>query len=981
MIPAILWKEWRDQRTIAVTILTFGALALGLTPLIATATSGQNVLEGGGARELMALAVAYLAGSVCGSMLLADDKEIGTIEFLDSLPCTRRSLWLGKATFGLALTLSMCALIAAMAFAFKCMDSRMSAGSYAVLVFMAGMHGFAWGMFGGAVARSTLGAVFQGAVGSCVIGIAVAIPFAVIQGPMRFGRGFSLSLYLYYAAWMLAGLVLSALVFTSIDRKRLSLGSFNASSSYAGISKPRRTWRPRLASLIWLSARQSLWVALGAWAAGLMFGAALIPPDTIPLLIWPPATLVLGVLAGVTTLSEEQTKGVARFWAEHRLPLGRMWLTKVAFHFLLAVVAALLMSVPLFAVSPASPFRTKLLQQFDMGLRSNLGMFLWFGLVYGFVMGHLSGMLFRKTIVAGLFAVLSSVILAGFLVPSLIGGGMNRWQMWLPALLLLLTARALLYPWATDRIAYRGPILRACAGVALALGSLLLGILYRIHEIPDAPDRLAESEYVEDLPGFDPSDTGRLTRAIASQYRKAAEEAQPLFPPRQAGASSTPLPSMDHSLLERAATTGWTPQYQMLKPWLDRIFAEDWPSRLIELDQKPQGFFEDPREINHFSPLDDIRNLREMMLAVRIRGLQLQAEGDPEAYARLLRGGLAAVRNARFRGSWRTPDAAIECEEVLLGGLFVWLGDLDGRADLLRGVLASLVRHEREMQTNSDDFFWAERVVLANTLQQVGTWLPTHLDGRPPGSSGAKPPSEFEAELVAVAWNIPWERVRRERLLRLSTDTNRKIDFTFTWLSGLHLKKNWKSERLGRLKESDRRGLTVRRFACIRLALHLFELERGRPAEDLNELVPEFLPSVPRDPLSAGFFGYRLSQGELIEFEFRPSVGSLSRPDLLFSELGPATVYVEHFATVLPQFVSAMPSPRQALAKSGVVEPVLPVVFSSNPPKQIVPRGVGILWSSGPDGVDHGAKRNGPSGQGDDWIVLVPPARKLSPTP
>ena len=39
------------------------------------------------------------------------------------------------------------------------------------------------------------------------------------------------------------------------------------------------------------------------------------------------------------------------------------------------------------------------------------------------------------------------------------------------------------------------------------------------------------------------------------------------------------------------------------------------------------------------------------------------------------------------------------------------------------------------------------------------------------------------------------------------------------------------------------------RLAAIRLALRLFELERGRLARSLEELVPDYLPAVPQDPM------------------------------------------------------------------------------------------------------------------------------------
>src|SRR5262249_19034111 len=90
MIRARGLEEWREQRTIALAVLAFGVLALFLTAQFAPATGGgSSILARQGARELMAPALAYLAGAVCGAMLLADEKEAGTIEFLDALPCLR----------------------------------------------------------------------------------------------------------------------------------------------------------------------------------------------------------------------------------------------------------------------------------------------------------------------------------------------------------------------------------------------------------------------------------------------------------------------------------------------------------------------------------------------------------------------------------------------------------------------------------------------------------------------------------------------------------------------------------------------------------------------------------------------------------------------------------------------------------------------------------------------------------------------------
>ena len=85
-----------------------------------------------GARELMPLSLAYLAGAVCGAVLLADEKEVGTLEFLDTLPCRRRNLWIGKAlcsAFDLRRVQSIA--LALLAIALGCTDDRMSPAGFA----------------------------------------------------------------------------------------------------------------------------------------------------------------------------------------------------------------------------------------------------------------------------------------------------------------------------------------------------------------------------------------------------------------------------------------------------------------------------------------------------------------------------------------------------------------------------------------------------------------------------------------------------------------------------------------------------------------------------------------------------------------------------------------------------------------------------------------------------------------------------------
>src|SRR5262249_31906729 len=288
MIQALVWKEWREQRTIALAVLAFGVLALVLTAQFAPATSGgPSVVSRLGARELMAPALAYLAGAVCGAMLLADEKEAGTIEFLDALPCLRRQVWVGKAVFGVGLTLIQSVLLAALAIGFGCVDSSPAMiRGYALFVVLVGLQSLAWGVCGGATARSTLGAVFQGSLCAIAAGVVLAVPFVAGFGPRELSRPYGPAIMGVYTAWLTVGLGASAVIFTQLDRRPLPLV---ATGARARSQRSRRL--PGFGAVFWLTARQAVWITIGAAAGGLAIGGVMVAPDAYPLFIWPAATL------------------------------------------------------------------------------------------------------------------------------------------------------------------------------------------------------------------------------------------------------------------------------------------------------------------------------------------------------------------------------------------------------------------------------------------------------------------------------------------------------------------------------------------------------------------------------------------------------------------------------------------------------------------------------------------------------------------
>jgi ABC-type transport system involved in multi-copper enzyme maturation permease subunit len=977
MMRSILWKEWREQRSIALALLAFGAGAIALTVQVANPSSGAGTgilgLDSAGSRQMIALALAYLAGSVCGAMLLADEKESRTMEFLDSLPCRRRTIWLGKGVFGVLFTIAQCIGITVLGVALGCLDAEASVLRYGGLIVMIGLLAFAWGMFGGALAKSTLGAVFLGGLGALLSGMLLIAPFYRFFGPRSLDHIFGLPFLGFFTLWLLSGFLAAAAVFTELDRRR-KVRYFNGEPIARPISRFRKN---RVGALVWLTSRQSLLVLLGSSVAGLIVGAVMLTPATQPVLIWPVATLSIGVLVGVTTLGEEQTRGVARFWAERRLPLGWLWLVKASFHLGIGAFAISLMALPLFVANPGAPFRTRLLA--PEALRPELGRFFWLGLVYGFVIGHLAGMLFRKSIVAGLVAAVTATTFVGFIYPSVIAGGAASWQVWGPAIALLLTARLLIYPWATERIAARNSILRATGGGTLAAGVLAAGLAGRVYEIPDVGDALAESGFERGLPAREVNDGGKQAWLASSQYRRAAQEARSLLPPRppvNTPDGRPPAPNSDLvDVMDRGSRGGWTEEADPFKPWLDRVFTAEWVKTLDDLDSKPLGVFEDPRDMHHFSSNREVADLREMLLVLRVRCFQNIAEGKIEEMYALLRNGLAAVRTARNKCALNHVMVSLDSEEALLRTVREYLARRDNNGAMTRSLLSLLMRHEQLMPMGREETYWAEQVILRNTLDRLGSWLPPLLDTRGQGRNEPSREAEAEAEVVAVAWGVPWERARRERILRAHTHSDFRV--SPAWLSGLHLKQYWRTDRVDRVTGTELRCLTQRRFAIILLALRLFEIERARPAKALDELVPTYLASIPTDPFSGQPFHYRVSNGEVLSSGpldgNDPStrdivVGAIAASTLAHPVGGLNGAWVIRFALT----PAPAPTGGGVMSIGTIAGPTMPVRRTS-----AIPRGAGVLWSVGPDGTDNGGRRTGfgsnSAVNGQDWIVAVPP--------
>src|SRR5262249_29110535 len=151
-------------------------------------------------------------------------------------------------------------------------------------------------------------------------------------------------------------------------------------------------------------------------------------------LAWPVATLLVGLLCGVTAFAEEQQGGHLRFLSDQRLPPGRVWAVQVGSRLLAAVVLALGLLVLAAGSGWADantglhvlPTEIRLTEYRTQHLEDVFGQmgpaaFLSLWLLHGFAFGQLFALLARKSIVAVTLALLTAVPAAAVWVPELAG--------------------------------------------------------------------------------------------------------------------------------------------------------------------------------------------------------------------------------------------------------------------------------------------------------------------------------------------------------------------------------------------------------------------------------------------------------------------------------------------------------------------------------------------------------------------------------
>jgi len=897
MIRALVWKEYREQRAIWLTLAVVGGSGLyGLSRLMAP----EGILSSNGFRESLqtvAVLFAWTYGLVCGAMLLANENEAGTMSFLDMLPARRLELWIVKCLFGLLLLLAQVAVLAGFVVGLGITETNLQLLATLLGMLCFGLVALSWSLLFSALGENVLNVIgfsfigqIAGAFVTSILLVPVAIVLTVIRGGQP-GNGVISRLILACIGVLVltvgpvAG---SARLFTRLDRQR-------ARSAKWGSRLPvpmsvGASW----ARLLWLSYVQMRRLLLGLTIFSLALGFLL------PLLgpaAWPALALLLGVLCGVTIWSDEQLSASFRFLGDQRFPLGRVWAVKVGMRFALAVFAAFLLLLPSlllalihqveaaessaeripFTTIPRVPFFADLFHSGLVGSIMPVGLHLGMWLLYGFTAGHLSGLLFRKSLVAAVVALGSAGMLVCLWIPSLVGIGLHFWQVAGVPFALLVAGRLLMPAWTAERLLARGTFVRL--GVILLGAGLWIagGLWYRVVEIPNLPDAFDMRAFVASIPSLDKgkNDAGMAIHSAWHDVEQMTHElvGQPAFPPRQ-DAHTFPL-EMDAIL-----SAGWPSRpskldqfFQMQKERyerglelgkkLDELFRNEWYGHVSKVADFPVGVVEDAKLLNLDIHTGQWHHLEFLNQLLAVRGLQMQAGGNHRDFVDLLRIGLALARNVQNHAAPLNVHTGRQAELISINSLDRWLAKLPGHPELLERVRDILLDHEAQLP-GKNDVLKTAYLIAQNTLDGV----PEKLVEREVVSPKDHPFGNLELQraemdLVSLLWRIPWEHERHQRILRWvfeGEDTPRHRRQAEKWggfaMSNLDLLARREDPR-------EHRIAATLHAAQLKAALRLYQAKNGKLPATLDELVQhKYLPNVPNDPFDGLPFRYRLTQDQ-----------------------------------------------------------------------------------------------------------------------
>jgi ABC-type transport system involved in multi-copper enzyme maturation permease subunit len=156
MLSVLLWKEYREHRIVWAALAFVAAASLLFLPVVMAPGGLESHPDVRNLLRTMIIVLSWTYGLICGAMLLAGEREVGTLSFLDALPGLRWRLWAAKCLAGLLLVFSQIVLMMVTATATHLFASGAEAAWTLNGMFWSGLYGFAWGMLFSSFGRSVM---------------------------------------------------------------------------------------------------------------------------------------------------------------------------------------------------------------------------------------------------------------------------------------------------------------------------------------------------------------------------------------------------------------------------------------------------------------------------------------------------------------------------------------------------------------------------------------------------------------------------------------------------------------------------------------------------------------------------------------------------------------------------------------------------------------------------------------------------------
>jgi hypothetical protein len=538
-------------------------------------------------------------------------------------------------------------------------------------------------------------------------------------------------------------------------------------------------------------------------------------------------------------LADQRGNGV-RFFAEHGIRPGYVWLSRhLIWMAVLLLWAVLLLIAILLVLDPPArePQHAVAILGYGFGLA-----------ILAYAGGQACSMFLRSGILAGFFGLVLSSVLGGW-----------AWLMWflqvpwllsvMPIPLALLLATWLRAPgWLLER-----NTLRAWLGPGLALILPTVGVLtavplYRVYGIPAVE------------PGFSPEEFARPAtaedKATFEMYRRAALMYVPMsgrkLPSGTDEETAPPEPEAERTAREKA--------------WIEA--NEEVIALTVKASRQPAcDFFDPDSDSSKFYVLRDSRSLCGLLVA---GATQLESDGKLDAAWERYLAALRVSLHLRHRGgAWFGPEIADWVEANVYDRLLPWAAHPRQTPQRIAAAIRELGDLTPNVPSRSDaiksEYLWTRRVISGDPVA-----LAQEIDTR----------RRREFWAVLAVQRLPWERARALRVLNLMTARDlksfsdvesaisREASFAFPdshrddqeWLAlmrstpllvALHYSpQSWAYTR-------DLASVTTRRRAVrLLLALEAWKIEHGELPKTLDQLVGPYLDRLPLDPYAAEPFRY-----------------------------------------------------------------------------------------------------------------------------